>query len=502
MQEHPIHVMNAGILRRFPDWKIPGIKIPLFMVGWKRESNRLPQYCTKTGTNSQNAFPFRVGGTLPLSDGEIPGSFLRKLKWERILQNNRFKTLLLAFTVSQLSEGMTQTALTWIAFRIDHNQISLVATIVFIQTLVPFFIILPAGFLADRIPAPPILAAVNLFKGATYSLIPLFALLGPLTNVSIQGVVIMTAVFSAFFNPAFNAALPSFVPADAIKKANAWILIFGQGAYLLGPLTTGELLLHIKAPWIIIVSGTGFVVSAFILILIPPMRDSLETTRDSSPPQSRLSHVQKDLKQVGNYFRKHPKLILGIFYLSLFGFINASLPILFPLMATQLFGMEKGFYSVLSGTYFSGSFLAGVIIIRATRLPAIILIPLGFLFSGVSILLLSTNNSAWLGPFMLAFAGAGLSMSQPLVNEWIQKEVPKSLLGKTFSVTGMIFLISCLLGIKGTTWLVQKLGIHLFLQETGLALGTFSLLLLIATHFSKSVSKGNRRPDTIAFPDP
>lgn len=426
-----------------------------------------------------------------MSDGQTSGSFFYKLKWERILKNNRFKTLLLAFTVSQLSEGMTQTALTWIAFKAGYNQIGLVATIGFLQTLVPFLFILPAGFLADRVPAPPLLAAVNLFKGSTYALIPLFALLGPLSDSTLKGIVIVTAVLSAFFNPAFNAALPAFVPADTIKKANAWILIFGQGGYLLGPLTTGVLLLHVKAPWIIIVSGTGFVISAIILVLIPPLKSSLPTVNEPHHSKFHPIHIQKDLIQIGSFLKKHPKLLLGIFFVSLFGLINAPLPILFPLMATQLFGMEKGFYSVLAGAYFSGSFLAGLIIIRTARFPAMTLIPIGFLVSGVSLLILSINTAAWMGPFILASTGAGLSLSQPLVNEWIQKEVPRSLLGKTFSITGMIFLGSCLIGIKGATWLVQTVEIHIFLKGTGIILGALSALLLIATHFSKSVSKGN-----------
>ncbi|MHB1605595.1 MAG: MFS transporter [Leptospirales bacterium] len=413
------------------------------------------------------------------------------MKWGRILQNNRFKTLLLAYTVSQLSEGMTQTALTWIAFKAGYNQIGLVAIIGFLQTLVPFFFILPAGFLADRIPAPPLLAAVNLFKGATYALIPLFALLGPLSDFTLKGIVIITAILSAFFNPAFGAALPTFVPVDTIKKANAWILIFGQGGYLLGPLTTGLLLLHIKAPWIILVSGTGFVISAIILVLIPPLKSSPSKTKGSVQSKFHLSIIQNELMLIGSFLKKHPKLILGIFFVSLFGLINAPLPILFPLMATQIFGMEKGFYSVLAGTYFSGSFLAGLVIIRTARIPALILIPIGFLVSGISLLILSMNTSAWLGPVLLVLVGAGIALSQPLVNEWIQKDVPRPLLGKTFSVTGMVFLSSCLIGIKGATFLVQTLGIHVFLKWVGIILGTLSVLLLIATHFSRSVSKGN-----------
>ena len=126
-----------------------------------------------------------------MSNGPGAGPYPYRLKWEKILRNNRFKTLLIAYTLSQLSEGMTQTALTWLAFRSANNHIGLVAIISLLQTLIPFFIIIPAGFLADRIPAPPLLAGVNLFKGATYALIPLISLFGPATESSILTIVIL-----------------------------------------------------------------------------------------------------------------------------------------------------------------------------------------------------------------------------------------------------------------------------------------------------------------------
>lgn len=428
----------------------------------------------------------------PLSNGPGAGPYPYRLKWEKILRNNRFKTLLIAYTLSQLSEGMTQTALTWLAFRSANNHIGLVATISLLQTLIPFFIIIPAGFLADRIPAPPLLAGVNLFKGATYALIPLISLFGPASESSILTIVILTAILSSFFIPAFGAMLPTLVPADSIKKANGWILIFGQGGYLMGPLTAGVLLFHLKAPWIILISGTGFALSAIILILIPALPAGKSSpTPHLSEGKRPFTGARKDVRQIFHLLRQRPKLVMAILALGIYGTVNAPLPILFPLMATDVFKMDKGFYTILAGSYFSGAFLSGLTIIRFATVPALTLISGGFGIAGLSLILVSLTSSPVVGPLAFIIAGGGLAIVQPLVNEWLQKEIPRPLLGLTFSMTWLIFLVSSLIGIRGVSILVEKIGIHLLVEGAGLVLFCLSGVLLFSTHFLSRVSKGN-----------
>ncbi|AIA31790.1 MFS transporter [Leptospirillum ferriphilum] len=428
-----------------------------------------------------------------MSNGPGTGPFPYRLKWERILRNNRFRMLLAAYTLSQFSEGMTQTSLTWIAFRSSHNHIGLVATIGLLQTLIPFFIILPAGYLADRFPAPPLLAGVNLFKGATYALIPLISLLEPISRTSILSIVILTAILSSFFIPAFGAMLPSLVPADGIKKANGWILIFGQGGYLLGPLTAGILLFHLEAPWLILISGSCFALSAVLMILVPslPSGQLYGQTPVSTPSKMHWSAVKKDLSQILLLFRQRPNMILAILTLGVYGAVNAPLPVLFPLMATEVFRMNKGFYTILAGSYFSGAFLAGLTIIRLSGTPPLKLIAGGLGLAGLSLTAVSLTSSPWTGPLAFVLSGAGLAIIQPLVNEWLQKEVPRPLLGLAFSLTWLLFLMASLTGIRGGSFLAEKVGLHPLLAGTGTGLFLLSGVLLLSTYLLKSVSKRN-----------
>jgi DHA3 family macrolide efflux protein-like MFS transporter len=429
-----------------------------------------------------------------LSTGKRPIPFAFTLRWEKILRNSRFKALILALTLTQLSEGMTQTALTWIAFRTGHNNISLVATIGFLQTLIPILVILPGGFLADRLPSSPLLSGINLFKGFTYSLIPLFSLFGPVSVTKLETIVILTALLSSLFGPAFNAALPAFVPADAIKKANGWVQTFGQGGYLLGPLTAGGLLFYFKAPWIILAAGIGFVVAAMIFVVIPAMGSDLPVPSPTEARRTRslvsrtsLSGPRTTLGEMGAILKQKPSLIAGFLLIGLFGLVNAPLPLLFPLMATEMFGMDKGFYTVLSTAYFMGPFFSGIIVIGSSRLPAMTLILSGYILSGTALFGLSRTQSVVTGPAMLVLAGAGISLTQPLVTEWFQHHVPRHFLGKIFSISGFLFLVCCLVGIKGGTFLAQRYGLHPFLEGMGIALGILAGVLLLATQLQKKV---------------
>lgn len=429
-----------------------------------------------------------------MSTGKRPKPFAFTLRWEKILRNSRFKALIIALTLTQLSEGMTQTALTWIAFRTGHNNISLVATIGFLQTLIPLLIILPGGFLADRLPPSPLLSGINLFKGFTYSLIPLFSLFGPVSVTKLETIVILTAFLSSLFGPAFNAALPAFVPVDAIKKANGWVQTFGQGGYLLGPLTAGGLLFYFKAPWIILGAGIGFVVAATIFVVIPAMGSGLPASGLSEEPRTQsllsrtsLTGLRTTLGEMGAILKQKPSLIAGFLLIGLFGLVNAPLPLLFPLMATKMFGMDKGFYTVLSTAYFLGPFFSGLIVIGSSRLPAMVLILSGYLLSGAAMFGLSRTQSVWTGPGILVLAGAGISLTQPLVTEWFQHHVPRHFLGKIFSISGFLFLVCCLVGIKGGTFLAQHYGLQPFLGGMGIALGILAGVLLLATQLQRKV---------------
>ena len=415
--------------------------------------------------------------------GEIRGGLL-----SRTLAQAPFVGLLSAYAISQFSEGMTQTALTWIAFRIRHGDVSLVGHIGVIQTVVPFLVLIPAGLLVDLLPRQALLAALNLFKGATYSLIPVLALFAPVKTGPLLIIVVATAIFSAAVGPAFNASVPEFVPRDRLEHANGWIQIAGQGGYLLGPLSAAGLLLFFPAPWLLVGAGAGFALSALLFVLISPPLPLVEKDRSREAERKGGGHLA-GFRETALLLFRSPLLLFATFLLVLFALFNAPMTMVFPLMASQLFHAPPSFYALLSGAYFLGSFLGGIILL-GRRLPKPIpMILLGMLLAGLSFLLIPRLPVEGAGVGLLLLAGLGLSWAQPLVLTRFQQIVPRESLGKFLSLAMSLFLLAAVGGIQGGTLYLHHLPVASFLTLGGvLLLATALLLLPLVTLFRSRLS--------------
>ncbi|MEC4683687.1 MAG: MFS transporter [Nitrospirota bacterium] len=420
-------------------------------------------------------------------DGYLAG--IRGGLLSRTLKSAPFVALLSAYTLSQFSEGMTQTALTWLAFRIHHNDVALVGRIGLLQTIIPFLILIPVGVLVDILPRSIFMAGINLFKGATYAIIPLIGLFEPVKAGPLILVVISTAILSAGFGPAFNAAIPGFVPADRLKQANGWVQIAGQGGYFLGPLATAGLLLLVPAEWLLVLSGGGFVLAGFLFALIaPPLVEKDKKGREEATPFGETKAMNGLFFSIG-LLSKSWILILCALLLMLFGLFNAPMSLIFPLLSSEFYKTPPSFFALLSGSYFLGSFLGGVVLL-GRKLPGHFPMILGgMILSAVGFVLLPTLPAPWTGALCLLVVGLGLSWAQPLVLSTIQHVAPRESLGRILSLVMTFFLLSALLGIEGGTLFLHHHSVKAFLHFEGAFLLPISLLLLLlVTHFRTRLS--------------
>ena len=397
-----------------------------------------------------------------------PFSFLKQS-----IDKNRLRGVIFAYSLSQLSEGLTQTAITWIAYKMALEKLTLISRIGFLQTLIPFLIILPIGFVIDKLPKPPLLSGINIFKGATYAILPLIALFNQTSPMQLLGIVTATAFLSSFFGPAFNALLPSFVPLDRLQRANGYIQLFGQGGYFLGPLLFAFLLLHMNAPQTLLVSGFGYVLSASLFILIPQtithstaLEEQITTTNQQSKEKTKnsLLHILKS----------HPSLLFPMLLGAVFGLINAPMSLLFPALTTGVFHQGKSLFSLLSGSYFAGSLTAGWVLVRFQRWNATKTIIGGILISSLSLFLLSLSKTSTEAIILLWSAGTGLGLILPLSTALIQRDAPQAILGRVLSLAGFIFLIAAMGGIYLGTRILTNEGTVIYLS------GAASILFMIA----------------------
>jgi MFS family permease len=398
-----------------------------------------------------------------------PFSFLKQS-----IDKNRLRGVIFAYSLSQLSEGLTQTAITWIAYKMAVEKLTLISKISFLQTLIPFLIILPIGFVIDKLPKPPLLSGINIFKGATYAILPLIALFNQTSSIQLLTIVTATAFLSSFFGPAFNALLPSFVPIDRLQRANGYIQLFGQGGYFLGPLLFAFLLLHMNAPQTLLVSGIGYVLSASLFILIPQTITPSTVFEDQLTKNTSPQTKRKAGSSLFHILRSHPSLLLPMLLGAVFGLINAPMSLLFPALTTEVFQQGKSLFSLLSGSYFAGSLTAGWILVRFQKWNPKKTIAGGIFISSISLFLLSASRTSMEAIVLLWAAGTGLGLILPLSTSLIQKESPQSTLGRALSLSGFFFLIAAMGGIYLGTRILSNKGTVFYLS------GAAAILLIIA----------------------
>jgi len=395
--------------------------------------------------------------------------------------------VIFAYSLSQLSEGLTQTAITWIAYKMALEKLTLISRIGFLQTLIPFLIILPIGFVIDKLPKPPLLSGINIFKGATYAILPLIALFNQTSSIQLLTIVTVTAFLSAFFGPAFNALLPSFVPIDRLQSANGYIQLFGQGGYFLGPLLFAFLLLHMNAPQTLLVSGVGYVLSASLFILIPQTITPSTLLSEQFSKTAIQQSKTKTSNSLPRILKLHPSLLLPMLLGAVFGLINAPMSLLFPALTTGVFHQGKSLFSLLSGSYFAGSLTAGWVLVRFQGWNAKKTIIGGILAGSLSLFLLSISKIPTEAILLLWAAGTGLGLILPLATSLIQREAPQEALGRVLSLAGFIFLIAAMGGIYLGTRILSDQGPKYYLS------GAAAILLIIAISIMLPIGTKDRK---------
>ena len=125
-----------------------------------------------------------------------------------------------------------------------------------------------AGAWVDRLRRRPLMIAADLARALVLLLIPLGAIFGFLSIGLLYAAVILTSIFTVFFESAYQAYLPSLVTRAHLVEGNSKLALSGSLAEVLGPGLAGFLVQALTAPIAILVDSLSFVVSAVSLTII------------------------------------------------------------------------------------------------------------------------------------------------------------------------------------------------------------------------------------------
>src|SRR2546423_5081461 len=158
-------------------------------------------------------------GSPPLSVTTLP-PVVQRSGLSAPLRNPRFLLLMAGMTVSLLGDGVFLIALTWQVYLLSNAPPALSFVGIAISGPQVLFLLL-GGAVSDRLDRRRVMLASDLVRGMVLVTTGVLTVGGRLHLADLYVLGAAYAAATAFFGPAYEAAIPDLVPADLLVQANS-----------------------------------------------------------------------------------------------------------------------------------------------------------------------------------------------------------------------------------------------------------------------------------------
>ncbi|WP_157782378.1 MFS transporter [Sulfobacillus thermosulfidooxidans] len=158
-----------------------------------------------------------------------------------------------------------------------------------------------AGVAADRWPRRQIMGMVDVVRAGLVGLIPTLFFWHCLTLGILIGLVVMLSLAQMLFDSAYDAYLPTLVPADQLITANAKLSAMGSVAEVTGFGLAGFMFAWLGGPLVLTLDALSFIVSALTLWAI-------RRPESGSTPMIAPERVRVDMRDGLLILWRHPML--------------------------------------------------------------------------------------------------------------------------------------------------------------------------------------------------
>ncbi len=376
------------------------------------------------------------------------------------LRNRNFTVLLSGQLVSTVGNNLFNIALPWYAYVLTGSKADL-ALMGFFQSL-PGIAGLFVGVWVDRWPKKGIMVYSDLIRSALACILfSLSVLHYPFALIIIC--VMLLQLIGTFFGPASTAILPYVIPAESIPTASGLLQSSSATAQLIGTLSGGTLIATIGAPFLFLVDGATYVVSAISLLFVRVRDLGLRNQSVSG----RSGFWTQWLEGVRVIVRS--SLLVRIILSAVV--VNAAVAPFDIMMTAWIKGTLHG--TALSLAYVNAAFFSGIIggglmlgpLTRVLSFRALIMAGLSWL--GVFIAMIGVMHSiVWC---MGLCVGAGLAAGALYgsVGAYLFRLVPESLRGRVFSSLGSLTTMASPLGVAVFGALMVRVSLSLLFVISG-----------------------------------
>lgn len=299
-----------------------------------------------------------------------------------------------------------------------------------IQFAPQFFLILPAGVLADKYNRRHILIVCNLVQIFVAGFLLYYSIysLGEGSIIPIYLILIVHGMAMSFEGPSTFAILPNLVKPEIFPRAVHYVNFFEEFGSLFGPIIAGILIAYIDK-WVYLVALLSFVISTLSAISLPNIENGIKE----------IKRITVKVLLSGFVYVWKSKIVLGTMAIDIVAMLFSSIMGMLPIFAIDILNIGPEGLGILRATPSIGALFAALTLSQLTsiRYPGRILIYSIIVF-GFATIIFSLSTSLWISLSALFIYGAADMVSMNIRQIIVQLVTPNNMRGRVMSVHSVI----------------------------------------------------------------
>jgi MFS family permease len=377
------------------------------------------------------------------------------------LENRNFRLYLSGQVVSRIGTWMQQVSLPWLVLALGGSPIEL--GIASALEFVPSTILTPfGGVFADRIDKRRAMMVTQ--SAAMLQVCALFALTvtGVITIPMIFALALVVGTINAVDSPLRQSLAAELVPPSTLTNAIALNSMAFNSARVVGPAVAGVTIALGTALFGSTTSGVAFNFAlnavSYVAVIVNVWRMDPAKIRRPIVPE-RQPRVLKSLQEGIRYAWRTPLVLWALVLLLISSTFAINFPILLPLFAKGVLGLDASGYGALYATMGIGS-LAGALTLAFMheRRAVMLMIGGGLLFSCMELGLAFVRTPLMAVPLIVGVGFFSMLMINT-INATVQANVPDALRGRVMALYVTVFQGSTPIGAMFAGFLAEHWGV-------------------------------------------
>jgi MFS family permease len=393
-----------------------------------------------------------------------------------------FRLLWIGEAVSTLGDQFAMIALPWLALVLTGSALALGAVLA-LMAVPRAVLMIVGGAYVDRLSPRRVMLASNAVRLVAVGALGVIVLAGTVEMWMLYAFALVFGVADAFFYPAQSAIVPELVSGEQLQQANGIVQGTAQVTYLVGPAAAGVAIAAFSGAaaspgldgvgWALIIDAATFVASLATLLFIAAR----------APHEVSEGSVVKQIAEGISFVWSSPsiRVMMGLSMaanLLIVGPFDVGLPVL----AYSRLPEGAAAYGLILSAFGGGSLLGTA---GATLLPPLPKAHFGslmlglFSLSGICLATMAFVNSTVVALAIAVAAGAILGYSNITYFTWIQRRIPRNLMGRVMSLLmfSSVALVPISMAVSGA--LVQ-ISLNSVLLAGGLGMAALALIGLLS----------------------